>query len=153
MTKKIIYLFSLIILSLFDYYILSYTDFRFDLILRILAMLIGWVYFYFLCEFLLKKRFLSVMSIFIMLFHFVIIMEASEKINYLLLDENYKEINATIKDCTRVGGSEYCVYCYFVNGKYFEKKFLNKAPKYIYMKGDKVEIQYYTNNPAISRLK
>lgn len=88
-----------------------------------------------------------------MLIHFVTIMEASEKINYLLLAENYKEINATIKDCTRVGATEYCIYYYFVNGKYFEKKILNNAPKYIYISDDKVEIQYYINNPAISRLK
>lgn len=55
--------------------------------------------------------------------HMVVVNVVGEKFNNYLIDQDYKETNAIIKDCAYFKGTEHCLYSYKVGNKYYKHKY------------------------------
>jgi hypothetical protein len=84
-----------------------------------------------------------------MLLHYVVVIEIAEELNDYLIKSDPQIILATLENCRKLGGTEYCDYCYTVNRKTYKHKILNETTNY--KNGNTIRVLYYKTNPALSK--
>lgn len=80
------------------------------------------------------------------LLHFFLVYFATYNLNNYLIESDSKQTIATIKDCSKSRGTEYCVYSYTIDNQYYEIEYCREPY-------DTTTVIYYSKLPVISRLK
>ncbi len=172
MTKlwNIVYFILFILLTVTIYGNFTFVDYSFDYvtIIRILLMAICYLYFYILTEHIytllkvnkkhetpikFKKSGWTFIPFVLFLLHLVLVSIATDRLNNYLIDCDNKQTIATIKDCHKSRGTEYCVYSYSVDNKHYEIKYCNEPDNLKLKETDKTTVIYYSKFPIISKLK
>ncbi len=173
MTKvfiHILFIIAFIALTIGSYAILFLVDYSFDFfaLARIAVMGVAIFYFYLLTKNLdflksakdklnkfpsAKENGETLVALFLFTIHLLFVNVGGEYLNNKLLASDSRETTATIKDCHKSKGTEYCVYEYFVGNKRYEIKYCNEPDHLKFKESDTTSIIYYAKFPAISRLK
>ncbi len=168
--NSFIYLFLFIPLSVLAYVTFTFVDqtFYFFTIIRILLLGICYFYFYKLTGHIYKVKNENKKSYAPMKFkrggltffasisfvcYLILGSICAYNFNNALLKYDNKMVIATIKDCYKYRGTEYCIYCYVVDGNNYEIKFCNEPNNLKLKENDRTTVIYCTKFPVISKLK
>ncbi len=165
------YLLYFILLTITTYLVITFIDYTFDFFIVIKIIPIGFSYYYFYkvtehinsSLFAYKKKVdpnkfkkngwtLIIPGILIFAFQISIAL-ATESLNYQLILSDNKQTTATIKDCSKSKGTEYCIYSYSVDNKNYEIKYCNESTNLKLKEYDTATVIYYSKFPIISKLK
>jgi hypothetical protein len=100
-----------------------------------------------------KKTGWNFIALVLFFLHLIIVTKATESLNYYLLLSDHKQTIATIKDCYKSKGTEYCVYSYLVDNKQYDIKYCNEPDNLKFKEFDTTTVIYYSKFPVISKLK
>ncbi|MBP6732656.1 MAG: hypothetical protein KA149_11390 [Chitinophagales bacterium] len=165
-----LFAFIFVSLTLLMYGVFSYIDYSsiFFGAARALSMLANYFFFLVLCRHVytlnlvseklnqypsIKNAGASFIGFCLTVIHLVITLYTTETLNDWLLIRNNRQTTATVKDCVKSKGSEYCVYVYFVNGTGYQVKYHNDEPGYKFKEYEDIQILYYPPNPIVSKIK
>lgn len=168
--NNIKYVIIFILLTLATYVTFTFVDYSFDYFMvgRILLMGICYFYFYKLTEHIyttlreykknetpikFKKSGWTFIAIVLFFAHLISVSIATDSLNYHLILSDSKQTMATIKDCRKSRGTEYCVYSYSVDNKIYEIKYCNEPDNLKLKETDTSTVVYYSKFPVISKLK
>lgn len=84
--------------------------------------------------------------------HILLVDFGGKILNDLLLKSDYKETVATIKECS-TKGTDYCIYSYTVDNRYYEVKYYYDTNKLKLKKSEKITIVYYPKFPVLCKVK
>jgi|GEM_PF-3814065 len=164
------YIFLFILLTVATYGTFTCIDYSFDyfIIVRILLMAICYYYFYKATghiyttfsvykknetQIKFKKNGWKFMASILWIGYLILISIATDSLNNYLIGYDNKQTIATIKDCYKTRGTEYCVFSYSVNNKNYEIKYCNEPNNLKFKETDTTTVIYYSKFPVISRLK
>jgi hypothetical protein len=173
MTKlwsNIIYTVLFILVTIAAYWTFTFVDYPFDFftLIRIFLMGICYLYFYKLTGHIyaliklnkkkqtpikFKNSSWTLIALVLFFLHLILVSIATDSLNdYLILSDN-KQTIATIKDCYKSKGTEYCVYSYSVDNKVYDIKYCNEPDNLKLKETDTTTVIYYSKFPVISKLK
>lgn len=173
MTKlwtNITYIILFILLTFAAYVTFTFVDYSFDyfMIIRCLVMAICGFYFYKLTGHLytliklnkknhalvkFEKSGWAFIALVLFFLHLILVSIATDSLNDYLILSDSKNTIATIKDCYKSKGTEYCVYSYSVGNKYYDIKYCNEPDNLKLKETDTATVIYYSKFPVISKLK
>jgi len=153
-----------------NYAVCTFIDYSFEyfVFIRILVGALSYLYFFHLVGHIytklgfdkkrgyptkFKKTGWSIIPGILFFIHLISVTSATDYINDFLVRSKNSLTFATIKDCHKSRGTEYCVCSYLVDNKYYAIKYNNEPTSLKLKEGDTTSILYYPNIPQIGRLK
>jgi len=163
------YLLFFILLIITTYLAFTFIDYTFDFFIVIRIILLGFSYYFFykvtehiyssIFEYKKKENLnklkkngwvLIIPGILIFAFQISVAM-AIDSLNHQLILSDNKQTTATIKDCSKSKGTEYCIYSYSVDNKNYEVRYCNESTNL--KEYDTATVIYYSKFPIISKLR